>query len=744
MASINYKPCVFLCRRTITCNKFQKLGHFTHITIIKHTFHRRNDDIFAAIKFLEFPVRYKFVPLLVLAATHQVAFADHVSLPAISVEGISAEVVPYALPQLPISSPDTGELIKRLPGADINKNGPLTSIAQYRGLFADRVNVLIDGVRISQAGPNRMDSPLGYLPSSRLEDVAIYRGIAPVSSGIETIGGTMMANSKKADFTDSDEAEFHGDATAGYASNGDTHYAGLTTSVANKNHRFQVAGSIDRGDDLEFDGGDIYPSEHERDTVGISYGYQQNGTNFDIDAEHHDTGNTGTPALPMDIIYARGEHYKGAFSTELANGATFKSRVNYQDSEHRMSNYKYRTTMDSMKRHADAEVESAGLNLSYNQENWVFGIDADQADHDTDVFNPTNAMFYVNNFNGVERDRYSAFVEWNGEVKPDWKLHSGIRATRVEMDADEVDTSMTMMGGMMGMNTTILRDRFNDAKRDQDEDLIDLSLVLTHTINSDFDVEFGLARKERAPSYQERYLWLPMQSTSGLADGNNHVGNINLDAETAYQAELGLDWHTAKAGFSPRVFYHHINDYIQGVAATDATVIAVSTMMGGDTTPLQYDNVDAKLYGIDANWYVSLTNEWQLDGTVSYVRGKRRDTSDDLYRIAPLTARTMISYVQAKWRVGFEAETIAEQNHVSDENEEQKTSGYALFNLSGNYQPSEHVVLTAGVNNLFDREYENHLGGYNRISNSDNPDITQGDRLPGIGRSAYIGANVSW
>ena len=65
------------------------------------------------------------------------------------------------------------------------------------------------------------------------------------------------------------------------------------------------------------------------------------------------------------------------------------------------------------------------------------------------------------------------------------------------------------------------------------------------------------------------------------------------------------------------------------------------------------------MYGLDANWFATLSDEWQLDGTVSYVRGERRDTSDNLYRIAPLTARTMLSYVQATWRVGVEAETVA-------------------------------------------------------------------------------------
>ncbi|MDQ7072454.1 MAG: TonB-dependent receptor plug domain-containing protein [Gammaproteobacteria bacterium] len=87
--------------------------------------------------------------------------------------------MPYVLPKAAISIPDAGQLLKKLPGANINRNGPLTSIAQYRGLFGDRVNVLIDGVKINSAGPNSMDTPLSYIPASRLESISIYRGIRP-------------------------------------------------------------------------------------------------------------------------------------------------------------------------------------------------------------------------------------------------------------------------------------------------------------------------------------------------------------------------------------------------------------------------------------------------------------------------------------------------------------------------------------------------------------------------------------
>jgi iron complex outermembrane receptor protein len=684
-------------------------------------------------------MRYsKLLPLpLVIASLNHFVYAEHLELPTLSVEGISAEEAPYALPNTIISVPDTGELLKKLPGANINRNGPLTSIAQYRGLYGGRVNVLIDGVKISSAGPNSMDSPLSYIPGTRLESISLYRGISPVSSGIETLGGTIIASSKKAEFTHNENVEFHGNANAGYAENGNNLYGSLLASIANNRHNFYLAGSSERGNDLNFRGGTILPTEHDRDTFGGGYAFQNDSQALSFNIEHHDTGRTGTPALPMDIIYARGEHYNGSFTNSFANGGELTVKLSYQDSEHWMSNYELRTPSSlAARRHAITDVQSRRAGISYKISSWTVGFDSDQANHNADIFNPGTPLFFVNNYNNIERNRYSIFGEKIITLNK-WEIEAGLRYSRIEMDAGAVNSSIATAPVIALQNT------FNSANRKQDENLIDLVLNTTYTVSAQLDLIAGLARKERAPSYQERYLWLPLESTAGLADGNNYIGKIDLNSEVAYQAELGLDWHTTRATLSPRVFYHRINDYIQGTPNTNATAAMVSAMMAGPSKlVLEYDNVDAELYGLDANWSFAITPVWQLDGVVSYVRGKRRDTSDNLYRIAPLTARTMLRYVQTSWTIGIEAETVASQSNVSAENREQKTGGYAIFNLSANYQVTQKFNIAAGVNNLFDRYYQSHLGGYNRISN--NPDIVQGDRLPGLGRSAYLGVNYNW
>ena len=88
-----------------------------------------------------------------------------------------------------VAPADTAQMLRKMPGANLNKNGELTGIAQYRGMFGDRISVAVDGAQISGAGPNSMDAPLSYAPVALLESLTINRGIAPVSTAQETIGG---------------------------------------------------------------------------------------------------------------------------------------------------------------------------------------------------------------------------------------------------------------------------------------------------------------------------------------------------------------------------------------------------------------------------------------------------------------------------------------------------------------------------------------------------------------------------
>ena len=110
----------------------------------------------------------------------------------------------YLEDQLDIS-PDTSQLLKKVPGANVNGNGPLSGIPQYRGMFGARIGFVINGALLAPAGPNWMDPPLSYVAPAQLVKLEVYRGIAPVSVPQETIGGAIISETVSADFTNTKE-----------------------------------------------------------------------------------------------------------------------------------------------------------------------------------------------------------------------------------------------------------------------------------------------------------------------------------------------------------------------------------------------------------------------------------------------------------------------------------------------------------------------------------------------------------
>jgi iron complex outermembrane receptor protein len=634
---------------------------------------------------------------------------------------------------------DTAELLKVMPGADVNQNGPLTGIAHYRGYFGDRVNVSINNMHLKPAGPNSMDPPLSHIPAALMESLTLIRGVAPVSSGLETIGGTIIATPKTSEFGSDKQWQQSGDLALGYSQSSQGTQTSLFTSLANRHHRLHLTGSFEQGDDYEYPNGNMIPSEYERTTFGLGYGFQDSsGQQFGIDYHYNDTGLTGTAALPMDIIFASGDIVKLNYSADLNDLGMFEIQLNYEDLEHVMDNVTLRTSM--MKRVATTDVNGIGfkavLTTKTPNGETKLGVDGDTANHNALITDPTNPMFRVDNFNDVERNRMGLFAEWQENRSDSWSLGAGVRVVQVDMDAGTVSHNMAMMNA----NIMTLMSRFNSADRSQSDHNIDLVLNARYPLSNDLELEVSLARKNRSPSYQERFLWIPMQSTGGLADGNNYSGDINLKAESADQLELGLSWNTQNGYLNPRIYYHEINDYIQGVPETDMTAIMVSSMMSA-VAPLKFANVDAKIFGFDADWGAQLTPQWQLDGVISYTRGEREDINDHLYRIAPLNGLIALTRINDNWKTSIETQAYARQNKVSSTNNEATTAGYALVNIRVFYSPTPNLSFGAGIENLLDKSYQQHLGGVNRASSNS---IPVGTRLYGPGTNFYANANLSW
>lgn len=625
------------------------------------------------------------------------------------------------------TSADSASLLRQAPGANVNRNGPLTGIAQYRGMYGDRVNTQIDGMHTLGACPNGMDPPLSYLPSSQLESLTVIRGIAPVSSGAETIGGSIQATSRRSHFSSDDSVTPGLEVSAGVASVNSSRYLDTMASAASRSHRLHVFGSREKGGNYDFPDGKVKPTRFERDTYGGGYGFRRGKHEVSLDVRRNETGPTGTPSLPMDIVDTNATLAEAEYRGEL-NGYQLHGKLYWTDDNHRMSNYELRAT-PAMARRNTASSDGAGYRFdsSFTFGNGQLGVGTDGrlAKHDATITDPNNPAFRIANFNDVTRDLYGLFAEWNGAVASHWNVQLGARYNRVLMDAGRVSASVPPAAA--------LQNRFNNADRSKTDDNLDLVARLTHPVSSRLTLEVEAGRKTRSPSYQERYLWLPLEATGGLADGNVYVGDIDLDPEVAYEIGTGFDWHTRRYYIEPRVFYRYVDNYIQGVPATDPLVTAFNP------ATLQFANVDATLYGADAPWGAVFNDNWRLDGVISYVRGKRDDIHDNLYRVAPLNGRATLTYQRNRWWTSAEGVAYAKQNKVSRTNNETRSDGYALLNLKAGITLAGELTLTAGVDNVLDKEYADHLSGINRVSGTDVP---VGEHIPGYGRNFYAG--VEW
>ena len=668
---------------------------------------------------------------------------------------------------------DVATLMESIPGGGIHSNGAISGQTYYRGSFGTRMNVLIDDTRIESGGPNWMDPPLHYMPSSLVESFEVERGLDSVSNG-STLGTTVKVTPKSSQFSESNDFALHSDLEVSAHSVDSGYNAGGVVSISNNQHRIHISGSRDDGDDFHSGDGEIDGTQYERDSIGAGYGYQFGNHEISFDARYVSSKDTGTPSLPLDPNFFHTELYNAKYLGDISDFAV-ELNVFHTDIEHQMNNFDSRPAPDFSSLplppfmgtdrrivNVDADDSGAKLKLTRTISNGEisFGVDGHNADHNATILDPDVPVFFVTNFNNAEEDHLGIFTEWKGSYSKA-TIELGVRYKQVKTDADEVDAQPANLPAASMMGTPpaavrALRDRFNTADRSKTDHKLDLAAKLSYPLNDELSLVAGYARKTRTPTYIERYLWIPLNVNAGLGDGNNYIGNIELDPEWSNQFELGLDWANERAYFSPRAHYQRINNYIQGVAveanAFNTPIIGVSGGANGDATPLQYANVEAEIYGFDTDWGYEINPQWTLSGQASYVRGKRRDVDDNLFHIAPPRISTALTRNFGNSSATIEGILVARQTKLSDEltddpnnpnNNNDATPGYGLINIYADYAPVSisNLKLQAGVENLLDKQYTDHLNGFNRVAGNG---VDLGERLPGPGINAFVTVGITF
>lgn len=639
----------------------------------------------------------------------------------------------------PIALPaDAATIAARAPGGAAAINGPLSGQLSYRGLAGERVAGRINGQSFATGGPNAMDPPLHYAPAVLVESLTIVRGVAPVADG-PALAGAVDARLLHARFTDSSEAGAHGAAAIHARSANSSFAVGGLAGLATNRWRLGVIASREEGEDYRFPGGRAGDTAYRRALMGVEGGFRAGPGEAFIEYRRSETDPSGNPPYALDIVYFDTDFLQAGFGGEIAPAARLDLRMGHVAVRHLMDDITVRrpvaTPASARATYADADsfTAEARLRLGTPARHLLVGADAQWADRFVRITHPANAAFFIDSQPDMNGRRAGAFVQARTALGG-WAVEAGLRLDRTRQSA-----GLPQLGAAVPAMPRMLAAAYAASARAAEDTIWDAVLKLWAE-DAAFAPRLTLARKTRVPSVLERFAWLPTEASYGLADGNIYLGNQALRPETAWIAEAGFDWTTRALTLRPTAFYRRVEDYIQGTPydGTPGVLDSAServAAMSGDATPLMFRNVSAELYGLDLDFTARPLGVLVVEGTASFVRGKRRDIDDDLYRVAPANLRVAAAREGPRWVVGAELLAAAAQNNVSATNGESVSEGYAVLGLFGQLWLTRGLELAGGIENLTNRLYRPHLAGRNRVPGSD---VAVGERLPGAARGGWV------
>ena len=206
--------------------------------------------------------------------------------------------------------------------------------------------------------------------------------------------------------------------------------------------------------------------------------------------------------------------------------------------------------------------------------------------------------------------------------------------------------------------------------------------------------------------------------TGSVADARDFG---NLKPETNAQIDVGANWAAGSLNASVAGFYSKVDDYM-----------LLRWWQVGTTSVADVRNIDATLYGAEADLTWRFAPNWSATGTLAWVHGKNDTDGKALAQQPPLEARVALEYNDGTFSYGGLLRVVARQDRVdvgsgsivSNGKDLGPTPGFATLALNAGWRPNKATLLTVGVDNVFDRTYHEHLSqgsaaiaGYEAVNN---------------------------
>ena len=244
------------------------------------------------------------------------------------------------------------------------------------------------------------------------------------------------------------------------------------------------------------------------------------------------------------------------------------------------------------------------------------------------------------------------------------------------------------------------------------------SLNLSQGLGDDFTLKMGIARAYKAPSlYQTNPNYILYSKgqgcyASGTGVGCYMMGNDDLKAETSINKEIGLEYK--HEGWLAGVTWFR-NDYRNKIEAGYAPIS--QTSKGSTLTDIyQWENVPkAVVEGLEGTLNVPVSESVNWTNNITYMlQSKNKETGERLSIIPEYTLNSTLSWqvvqdvsVQSTftWYGKQQPKKYNYKGEPTTGTETNEVSPYSIVGLSGTWDVTKYVSLTAGVDNLFDKRH---------------------------------------
>ncbi|MBX9635156.1 MAG: TonB-dependent receptor [Magnetospirillum sp.] len=320
---------------------------------------------------------------------------------------------------------------------------------------------------------------------------------------------------------------------------------------------------------------------------------------------------------------------------------------------------------------------------------------------------------------GVVVQRASAWAEQAATMGAT-KIEGGLRYDLVSMSADDAHGQTQDPGTYSSPQQ--LYSSYYGANRDNDslDHNISGRLRAEHALTTDALAFVDMARLLRSPDYVERY------NGNGGPGVLSEVGDPQLDPEKHNKLTLG--GALTGGGFkrygqgSPagawRVQASGWHDRVQDFVTIDTARGQSGVLMNNGA--LVYRNVDAAISALSLDGQSVLGEHVAVRANVTGQRGRNLSDDRPLHQMAPFEANLFLDTFGGDqdlgWNFGSRLRAVAAKRSVDSNTASGNGQDYtgpagafATLDLYGGLRFGDSVAVTAGIDNVFDKLYREHL-----------------------------------